>query len=143
MMLRVNLKYLHQMPVDSKYKALNTIYHRHVDHVTKKYSSRSAKQFCGIVIRLYMKYVIDAILHGYKINIRNIISFSLSRIPVMDIYKYRGFKLKSKFTSDWLFYVDIECNTIQKNDIRYTPNTEIIRNVNTFLNSERVYELIR
>lgn len=143
MMLRVNSKYLLQMPVESKYKALNTIYHRHVDYISNKISSYAAHQFCGIVIRLYIKYVIDAILHGYKINITDLISFSIVRIPVNEIYKYRSWKFKSKFTSDWLFYIDIECNTIKNNDIRYTPNNEIIHKVNDVMNSEKVYELIR
>lgn len=121
----------------------NAIYKRHVEYISRKLSPHSANQFCGIVIRLYVKYMIDAALHGYKINIPHVISFSLSRIPVKEIYKYRSWKFKSKFTSDWLFYIDMECNIIQKNDIRYTPTTEIIRKANTILNSEKVYELIR
>lgn len=143
MTLRANLKYLNPMRAKNVYEDANFIYKTHVKYISQKISPKCGTQFCGSVINLYMEYVIDAIVHGYKINVPNSVSFSISRIPVKDIYKYRGFKFKSKFTSDWLFYIDIESNTLQKNDIKYVPTNKIVHTVKPVLNSEKIYELIR
>jgi len=121
----------------------NYIYKRHVEYISQKISHYTAKQYSGIVMVLYIKYMIAAVLHGYRIVIPHVVSFSLSRIPVKDIYKYRGYKFKSKLTSDWLFYIDMENNLIKKNDLKYVPTRSIMHKAKEFLNTEKVYELIR
>lgn len=101
-----------------------------------------AKYTRGVLSR-YVNYMIDSILHGYPITIRYVIRFSLVKIPISEISKYRVFMFYSKYTSDWAFFIDITSKIFARYHLKYRPTPEIRKKVSNFLNSEKVYELIR
>jgi hypothetical protein len=87
--------------------------------------------------------MIDSVIHGYPITIINIIKFSLVKIPIGDIHNHRAFMFYSKYTTDWAFFIDINCFSFRRHHLKYRPQTEIRKKISNFLNSEKVYELIR
>lgn len=114
-----------------------------VDYIKNKMSERLSGRIGSVMIR-YASYLIDAILHGYVIRIGDIIKFSFVKISIEEYDKnYRIHFFQSNLTSDWLFFIDIECKIMERNHIMYIPTKKIERQIQNFIDSEKVYELIR
>ena len=125
------------------HKARYTTKEYFVTYIRNKMSARIAERV-GSIVRRYIAYVIDAILHGYVIRMGNIVKFSFAKIPVGEYSEsQRTYYFQSNLTSDWLFFIDIECEIMKKNHVAFVPSKQIKKKVQDFIDSEKVYELIR
>jgi len=111
-------------------------------YIESKISFRTAR-LVVMVMKLYSEYLIDAILHGHTIIITPYIRFSFVKAPIADYNKYRVTKFFSSLVSDWFFFIDIQSAIMKKHKIRYEPSRHIKKKIKNFINSEKVYELIR
>ena len=113
------------------------------DYIRSNTSARISERL-GVVLIRYMTYVIDAIIHGYTIRMGNVIKFSFAKIPVSEYSASKRIHyFQSNLTSDWLFFIDIECRIMEKNHVMFIPSRRIKRQIQSFIDSEKVYELIR
>jgi hypothetical protein len=123
-------------------RADNKVFEEFRDYVTTSLS-KSRSRWVGSIISKYMHAAIDSALHGNTVNIKRGTELRFVRIATSVSHKYHGYKFKSLLTSDYIFMIHITGPLMSKFRYRYYPNKALKKQVQDFIDSSNVYNIIR